>query len=159
EKLREYDTDAVILIQPRFQEELPAAVRQWKRVRPDLQVLFCFRRLPNTRALVDLMRSGAFDVLDTEIEAIREPLIQQMLGNLLRRLDEVRISSFERLQARNSLAEVGIIGGSIEMQNLFMQAQHAARLSCPVLISGEPGTGKRLVAHAIHALGRRSAKQ
>ena len=105
------------------------------------------------------MRSGAFDVLDTEIEAIREPLIQQMLSNLQRRLDEVRISSIERVQARNSLTEVGIIGQSIEMQNLFMQILHAARLSCPVLISGEPGSGKRLVAHAIHALGRRSSRQ
>jgi two-component system response regulator HydG len=40
-----------------------------------------------------------------------------------------------------------------------MQILHAARLSCPVLISGESGSGKRLVAHAIHALGQRSGKQ
>src|SRR5258706_14115523 len=56
-KLREYDTDAVIVIQPRFQDDLPAAVRRWKSLRPDLQVLFCFRRLPKTRSLVELMRS------------------------------------------------------------------------------------------------------
>src|SRR5262245_22831223 len=89
---RESGADAVIVIQPRFQDELPAAVRGWKSLRPDLQILFCFRRFPGARALVDLMRAGAFDVVDTEIEAIREPLIQQMLGNLQRRLDEVRIS-------------------------------------------------------------------
>src|SRR5437660_1606053 len=83
----------------------------------------------------DLMRSGAFDVLDTEIEAIREPLIQELLSNLQRRLDEVRIGSFEREQVRGNLAEVGLIGESMEMQNLFMQILHAARLSCPVLIS------------------------
>lgn len=158
-KLREYDTDAVIVIQPRFHDDLPAAVRRWKSLRPDLQVLFCFRRLPKTRSLVELMRSGAFDVLDTEIEAIREPLIQEVLSSLQRRLDEVRVGSYEREQARNTLAEVGLIGESMEMQNLFMQVLHAARLSCPVLISGEPGTGKRLVAHAIHALGRRGGKQ
>jgi len=40
-----------------------------------------------------------------------------------------------------------------------MQILHAARLTCPVLISGEPGSGKRLIAHAIHALGRRRARQ
>ncbi len=128
-KLREYDTDAVIVIQPRFQDDLPAAVRRWKSLRPDLQVLFCFRRLPKTRSLVELMRSGAFDVLDTEIEAIREPVIQDILNNLVRRLDEVRISSYEREQTRNSLAGVGLIGESMEMQNLFMQVLHAARLS------------------------------
>jgi two-component system, NtrC family, response regulator HydG len=158
-RLSEYDTDAVIVIQMRFDEGLPAAVRRWKTLRPDLQALFLFRRLPGTRALVDLMRSGAFDVLDTEIEAIGEPLIQDVLGNLLRRLEEVRTGNFERTRARDSLAELGLIGESVEMQNLFVQILQAARLSCPVLISGEPGSGKRLTAHAIHALGMRYEKQ
>ena len=158
-RLREHDTDAVIVIQPRFDEDLPSALRRWKTLRPDLQVLFCFRKQPHTRGLADLMRSGACDVLDTEIEAIREPLIQEVLSNLLRRLEEVHVGSFEREQVRNNLAEVGLIGESVEMQNLFMQLLHAARLSCPVLISGESGSGKRLVAHAIHALGQRNGNQ
>jgi DNA-binding NtrC family response regulator len=158
-KLREDAMDAVIVIQPRFHDDLPEAVRRWKMLRPDLQILFCFRRLPNTRGLVDLMRAGAFDVLGTEIEAIREPLIQEILSGLLRRLDEVRAGSYEKEQARHSLADIGLIGESVEMQNLFMQILHAARLSCPVLIYGEPGSGKRLAAHAIHATGRRRSYQ
>jgi len=158
-KLREYETDAVIVVQPRFHDDLPAAVRRWKTLRPDLQVLFFFRRLPNSRALVDLMRSGAFDVLHAEIETIGAPFIQEVLGNLQRRLEEVRIGGFERALARSSLADLGLIGESVETQNLFVQMLHAARLSCPVLISGEPGSGKRLVAHAIHALGPRAGKQ
>lgn len=158
-KIREYDADAVIVIEPRFHDALPAAVRQWKLSRPDLQVLFLFRRLPPTRALVDLMRSGAFDVLDTEIEAIGAPLIQQILTNLQRRLDEIRVGGSERDQAYDALAGVGLIGESVDMQNLFVQVLHAARLSCAVLISGEPGSGKRLVAHAIHNLGPRSGAQ
>lgn len=158
-KLRENDADAIILIQPRFHDELPPAVRRWKILRPDLQVSFIFRKLPNTRGLVDLMRSGAFDVVDTEIEAIGAPLIQEVLNNLLRRLDEVRIGNFERAQARSNVADLGLIGESVEMQNLFVQILHAASLSCPVLISGEPGSGKRLAAHAIHALGTRRANQ
>ena len=157
--LRDYAADAVIVIQPRFQEDLPAAVRRWKTLRPSLQALFLFRRLPNTRAVVDLMRAGAFDVLDTEIEAIGEPLIHEVLSGLLRRLDEVRAGSFEQLHARSSLSDIGLIGESVETQNLFVQILHAARLSCPVLISGEPGSGKRLAAHAIHALSPRADRQ
>jgi DNA-binding NtrC family response regulator len=157
--LREYETDAVIVVQHLFDDDLPAAVRRWKMLRPDLQVLFFFRRVPNTRALVDLMRSGAFDVLHAEIETISAPFVQEVLGNLQRRLDEVRIGGFERALARSSLADLGLVGESVETQNLFVQILHAARLSCPVLISGEPGSGKRLVAHAIHALGPRAKKQ
>src|SRR4051812_41885011 len=52
-RLREQNTDAVIVIQPRFEDELPAAVRRWRTQRPELQALFCFRRLPSTRSLVD----------------------------------------------------------------------------------------------------------
>ena len=158
-QIREYETDAVIVIEPRFHDGLPASVRQWKLLRPELQVLFIFRRLPHTRALVELVRSGAFDVVDTEIEAIGAPLIQQVLNDLTRRLDEVHFGGIERDQARGAMAAVGLIGESLDMQNLFVQILQAARLSCPVLISGEPGSGKRLVAHAIHSLGPRSGAQ
>jgi two-component system, NtrC family, response regulator HydG len=157
--LRDYEADAVILIQPRFHDDLPAAVRRWKTLRPDLQPLFLFRRLPNTRSVVDLMRAGAFDVIDTEIEAIGAPLIHDVLSALLRRLQEVRTGNFERAHARGSLADVGLIGESVEAQNLFVQILHAARISSPVLISGEPGSGKRLAAHAIHALGPRADRE
>jgi hypothetical protein len=33
-KLGEHDTDAVIVIQPRFRDDLPAAVRRWRVQRP-----------------------------------------------------------------------------------------------------------------------------
>ena len=158
-KLREHETDAVLVAQPRFHDDLPAAVRRWRTLRPNLQVLFFFGRLPNTRALVELMRSGAFDVLHAEIETIGAPLLEEVLGNLRRRLEEVRTGSLDRVLARGSLAGIGLIGESVETQNLFVQILHAARLSCPVLISGEPGSGKRLAAHAIHALGPRADKQ
>src|SRR5260370_10594743 len=135
-KLREHETDAVLVAQPRFHDDLPAAVRRWRTLRPNLQVRFFFRRLPNTLALVGLMRSGAFDVLHAEIETIGAPLLEEVLGNLRRRLEEVRTGSLDRVLARGSLARIGLIGEPLETQNLFVQILHAARLACPVLISG-----------------------
>ena len=157
-QLRESDADALLVVQARFQDDLTAAVRRWRTLRPNLQVLFFFRRLPGTRALVDLMRAGAFDVLDAELEGITEAMIQEALHNLLRRLDETRVGSFERAQARQTVADVGLIGESVEMQNVFVQVLQAAKLTCAVLISGEPGSGKRLVAWAIHGLSARHRK-
>ena len=50
----------------------------------------------------------------------------------------------------------GMIGASPAMQTLFREIDQAARLTAPVLITGETGTGKELVARAIH---RRSARR
>jgi transcriptional regulator with PAS, ATPase and Fis domain len=51
----------------------------------------------------------------------------------------------------------GIIGASGIMQNLFDLLQKLAKEDCPVLIQGETGTGKELVATAIHKNSSRAA--
>ncbi|MFZ2170515.1 MAG: sigma-54 dependent transcriptional regulator [Methylococcaceae bacterium] len=50
----------------------------------------------------------------------------------------------------------GIIGNSSLMVNLFSLLQKVAKEDCSVLIKGETGTGKELVANAIHNLSSRS---
>jgi transcriptional regulator with PAS, ATPase and Fis domain len=52
----------------------------------------------------------------------------------------------------------GIIGASEIMQNLFSLLQKVAKEDCPVLIQGETGTGKELVATAIHKNSSRATK-
>ncbi len=49
----------------------------------------------------------------------------------------------------------GMVGGSSAMQRVFEIVRKAAQSEAPVIIYGETGTGKELVARAIHALGRR----
>lgn len=56
-------------------------------------------------------------------------------------------------------AHYGIIGNSAPMQALFKQIDKVCKLDEPVLISGETGTGKELVANAIHYHSSRSDKK
>jgi len=51
-----------------------------------------------------------------------------------------------------------MVGGSPGMQEVYRQIRQAAQTEIPVLISGETGTGKELVARAIHQLGDRREK-
>jgi two-component system, NtrC family, response regulator HydG len=50
---------------------------------------------------------------------------------------------------------MGLLGKSEPMQHLFEQIRNAAGSEAPVLVSGESGTGKNIVAQAIHGLSRR----
>jgi PAS domain S-box-containing protein len=50
---------------------------------------------------------------------------------------------------------MGLLGKSSPMQTLYEQIRNAAMSEAPVLICGESGTGKNLVAKAVHALSRR----
>jgi two-component system response regulator HydG len=50
---------------------------------------------------------------------------------------------------------MGLLGKSPAMQKLYTQIRNAASSEAPVLIGGESGAGKNLVANAIHKLSRR----
>ena len=70
-----------------------------------------------------------------------------------RRLDEQNALLRESLQRRFQL-----VGQSPAMLRLFDQIQRVARVARPVLILGERGTGKELVARAIHEAGGSPAR-
>jgi PAS domain S-box-containing protein len=50
---------------------------------------------------------------------------------------------------------MGLLGKSIPMQRLYEHIRNASQSEAPVLISGESGSGKNLVANALHKLSRR----
>ena len=50
---------------------------------------------------------------------------------------------------------MGLLGRSAPMQRLYEQIRNAATSEAPVMISGESGSGKNLVANAIHKMSRR----
>ncbi len=57
-------------------------------------------------------------------------------------------------QAKHSFAS--FVGGSAVVADLKRQARRAAQSSSPILLLGETGTGKELLAHAIHAASPRA---
>jgi len=60
-----------------------------------------------------------------------------------------------RQELRQEYWFMGLLGKSAPMQKLFEQIRNASGSEAPVLICGESGTGKNLVARAIHSLSRR----
>ena len=60
-----------------------------------------------------------------------------------------------RSELRQEYWFMGLLGKSVPMQKLYEHIRNASNSEAPVLICGESGAGKNLVAHALHKLSRR----
>ncbi|CAN5778219.1 sigma-54 dependent transcriptional regulator [soil metagenome] len=96
---------------------------------------------------VEAMKLGAYDYLTKPIEPDRlELLIERALSD--RRLhDEVETL---RQKFRQRFGFHNLLGKSPRMRDVFERVERVASAPCNVLITGETGTGKELVAQALH---------
>jgi len=74
---------------------------------------------------------------------------------VLKRAVERGADQLERERRIHTQVLGGMIGVDPKMSMVFEMIMQVARLDVPVLITGETGTGKELVARAIHELGAR----
>ncbi len=88
-----------------------------------------------------------------------QPLMER-LACLQAELDDTRrqLALAQRLQRRPEHRIIDFVGSSPLAQEVKRQARRVAQADAPVLLMGEPGTGKSLLAHAIHAASRRAAQ-
>jgi two-component system response regulator AtoC len=101
---------------------------------------------------VEAMKNGAMDFL-------QKPIQFEQLEKSIRRAGEIVAMRRELAQFRKAQQQLDyIVGESTMMKNLFDQAQRAASASVSVLITGETGTGKEVLARAIHQMGPRADK-
>lgn len=103
---------------------------------------------------VECMRVGAADY-------IAKPYEVEQLRTIVRRAAE-RIALRERVSALQSQLDDkhafgALVGISRPMRELFQQLTRAAKAPLPVLIRGETGTGKELIARELHRLSDRAA--
>jgi len=100
----------------------------------------------------------AYGTVDTAVTAIKRGAYDYLTKpfateTLIDRLDRIRMYRFAESPAALEVHSVGrLIGVSHRMRQLLEQVRLAAAGREAVLISGEPGTGKSLVAETIHQL-------
>ncbi len=129
-------------------------LKKVKLLHPDISVIV-LTGFPSIDTAVKSMKMGAYDYLIKPIdfqrlEVVLDKVFEQML--MKRRLDVL-----EKKVKGEYLFE-GMVGQSISMLNVFHMIKQIAPYSTNVLITGETGTGKEMVAHAIHNLSPRKNK-
>ena len=130
------------------------ALRKLKEIAPQLPIVILtgFGDVPSA---VEAMRLGAYDFLNKPVGpekiliVVRRALEHQALGTELKALRS-------KLGQRDPLR--WLMGRGQDIQQVTQQIRHVADSNFTILIQGETGTGKELVARAIHQLSGRRDK-
>ncbi len=81
-----------------------------------------------------------------------EPM-ERVVQEVENALERARLTSQVTALERRLGSETTLVGGSAPMRQLADTIARVARIPSPVLIAGESGSGKELVAHDLHRLG------
>lgn len=146
--LKVYNTDVVISDIKMPQMDGIQLIREVRAINSDTPVILMtgYGSIENA---VEAMKEGAYDyitkpIVDSEIKIIIERLIKQ------RQIQEENIKLKEQLSASYRERFYNIVGKDEKMQKIYNLIESIATTRATVIIHGESGTGKRLIAEAIH---------
>jgi DNA-binding NtrC family response regulator len=152
--LAELDPDLAFVSLELAEMEGPRVVRHLRERHPSTKVV-ALTAADDTGAAVASMRAGAEDYLTLPLDRDR---LEQAVGRSLRDIRAARALQTTKEQMRDRYGFRDLLSRSPKMLRVFEQIRAVAPTDATVLILGETGTGKELVAHAIHDGSKRSEK-
>jgi two-component system response regulator AtoC len=129
-------------------------LKKAKEILPSIEivVITAYASIPTA---ITAMKQGAYDYIEKPFSAQRvELLVNKVVEH--KRLVEENVSLHEKLDERYRFED--IITKSPKMQQVIELVKIVAKSNATVLITGDSGTGKELVARAIHSQSYRKGK-
>ena len=108
-----------------------------------------------TQTVIESMKLGAFDFIRKETLPFSFKVV---VDAALKAQAEMRSATEFKPQLTVEEHQDSIVGKSAAMQQVFKMVGRVSHSDAPVMITGESGSGKELVARAIHHYSARSAK-
>jgi len=106
-----------------------------------------------TQTAIEAMKLGAYDYL---LKPFDVPKLKQIVASALKAARDMKqVVSYEPLLQSEDY-DLGIVGRSEQMQNVFKLIGQLSASDATALITGESGTGKELVARAIYHHSQRA---
>jgi len=150
EKIAALPVDAVVMDVRMPDLDGLAVLDKARQTRSDLPVIIMSGH-GSIETVRQAFKLGAFDYLEKPITEKEKLLVAVRNALALRSLAE------ENAALRREAGPTEMVGSGPAMQKLRDTIRRAAPSEGRVLVTGENGTGKELVARAIHALSRREA--
>jgi DNA-binding NtrC family response regulator len=126
-----------------------------REAQPDCQVILMTAHA-SVESAIEAVKLGALDYLSKplDLKRLRE-LLDGVVGKIARRAALLTAES----ETAHRMELCGLIGRSAVMQELFDMVRRIAPHARASLVTGETGTGKEGIAHAIHHLGPRRQRR
>jgi DNA-binding NtrC family response regulator len=129
-------------------------LKQVKAVNEDIQVILISEQ-DDISIVVELLKEGAYDYI-VKSRDIKERLLNTVHNIRNRSKLKKEISTLRKEVKKKYSYQNTIIGNSQAAQHIFELIDKATRTNITVTVTGETGTGKELVAKAIHYNSNRS---
>jgi two-component system response regulator HydG len=153
-KIEQEDFD-VILTDLRMEDmDGLAIVRKAKQDQPDAEVIVITGH-GDVKTAVEAMKEGAANYLEKPVNMEE---LRAIVAKAAERLRLARANRDLKRQLDEKFGFEGVIGNSPKMHHVIDRLKSYAPTNATVLIQGETGTGKELVARALHANSPRKNK-
>lgn len=125
------------------------------RLREPNAIVVLTSQFGTTQAVIEAMKLGAFDYIRKETLPFN---LKVVVDAALKAQAEMKAATTFKPQLTVEERQDSIVGKSDAMQQVFKMIGRVSHSDAPVMITGESGSGKELVARAIHHYSLRSAK-
>ena len=133
---------------------------------PDMDGLTALARLTELRPELPVIMMSGHGTIDTAVKAtqlgardfLEKPIARERMLVALRNVLKHQAAMEELQELRAQLGRYDMVGSGPAMQRIFSLIQRTAPSEGRVLITGENGTGKELIARALHQNSRRKGQ-
>jgi two-component system response regulator AtoC len=131
-----------------------ALLKRIKEHHPDIPVVIISGQ-ENINTAITLLKDGAYDYI------VKNEETKDRLWRTMKNIRDSQALKHENIQLKEALTkkyEISntIIGNSLSIRKVFENIEKASKTNISVSVSGETGTGKELVAKAVHYNSSRS---